>query len=139
VKAYYQDAWRAEKGEVVVDAANAVVTSKKGPRAKGAAGVIENANPDNVKVLRHTYANKANAERAARAEWQRIQRGVANFRITLARGRPELFPELPASVQGWKPEIDGTGWVVAKVTHQLSDRGYVTGVKLEVKAQEVGD
>ena len=41
--------------------------------------------------------------RAARAEWERIQRGVAEFDITLARGRPELYPEQPTTVRGSSP------------------------------------
>jgi len=150
VKAYYQDARQAKKGEVLVDASNAAAlatvasTERKGRGTKKkssrkAADVIDNRNPDNVKVLRHTYATKANAERAARAEWQRIQRGVAAFRITLARGRPELFPELPAKVSGWKTEIDGTEWIVIKVSHTLSDGGYLTEVELEVKERELND
>ncbi|MNT99581.1 phage late control protein GPD [compost metagenome] len=62
-----------------------------------------------------------------------MQRGVANFSITLARGRPDLFPELPAVVSGWKPQIDNTGWTITKVTHHLSDRGYTTTLELEIK------
>lgn len=141
VKAYYQDARRAVKGEVVIDASNAVkVVTKPAPmkkRKKGqkktVADVMANPNPDSVKVLRHTYASKTNAERAARAEWQRIQRGVASFRMTLARGRPELFPELPAVVHGWKPQIDSTRWIITRVTHNLSDHGYTTTLELEIK------
>lgn len=147
VKAYYQDARRATKGEVVIDASNAVAVvvkpapakKRKKGRQKTVTDVIANPNPDNVKVLRHTYASKSNAERAARAEWQRIQRGVASFRITLARGRPDLFPELPAIVSGWKPQIDSTGWIVAKVTHNLSDRGYTSTLELEIKPSEIDE
>lgn len=145
VKAYYQDARRAAKGEVVIDASNAATVvgepapaQKKGKK-KAASKVIANPNPDNVKVLRHTYASKGNAERAARAEWQRIQRGAASFSITLARGRPDLFPELPAVVRGWKPQIDNSRWTIAKVTHNLSDRGYTTALELEVKLAELDD
>lgn len=145
VKAYYQDARRAVKGEVVIDASNAVkVVTKPSPKKskkKGAkktvADVMVNPNPDNVKVLRHTYASKSNAERAARAEWQRIQRGVASFHITLARGRPDLFPELPAIVRGWKSEIDNTGWIITKVTHNLSDHGYTSTLELEIKPESL--
>ncbi|WP_153111534.1 phage late control D family protein [Propionivibrio limicola] len=94
---------------------------------------------DNIKTLRHVYANKSNALRAARAEWRKLQRGVATFTITLARGRPELFPELPATVSGWKPAIDSTDWIVSKVTHNLSDSGFTTGLELEIKATEVAE
>lgn len=144
VKAYYQDTRLAKKGEVVIDASNAVAvrqaptptTGKKKRKKKPT--VTTYPNPDNVKVLRHTYASRANAERAARAEWARMQRGVANFSITLARGRPDLFPELPAVVTGWKPQIDNTRWTITKVTHHLTDRGYTTTLELEVKVTELG-
>lgn len=92
-----------------------------------------NPNPDNVKVLRHTCASPSNAERAARAEWQKIQRGVATFSITLARGRSELFPSLHAKVSGWKPQIDGTGWSVGRVVHSLNDGGFTTALELEIQ------
>lgn len=146
VKAYYQDARRAAKGEVVIDASNTATVvaepvpgQKKKGKEKAASKVIANPNPDNVKVLRHTYASKGNAERAARAEWQRIQRGAASFSITLARGRPDLFPELPVVVRGWKPQIDNSRWTIAKVTHNMSDQGYTTALELEVKLAEMDD
>lgn len=37
-----------------------------------------------------------NARRtAAAAKWQQLQRGAAAFSLTLARGRAELYPEMP--------------------------------------------
>ena len=94
---------------------------------------------DNVKTLRHVYASKTNAQRAARAEWRRIQRGVASFSITLARGRPEIFPDQPAIVSGFKPAIDNTDWILTKVTHTLGDGGFTTALELEIKATEIPD
>lgn len=140
VKAYYQDTRRVMKGEVVIDASNATVEKEKPATPKKEAqrpAATMSPNPDNLKVLRHTYATKSNAERAARAEWARIQRGVATLGITLARGRPDLFPELPAVVRGWKPQIDNAGWTLAKVTHNLCDRGYTTNLELELKPGEL--
>lgn len=92
---------------------------------------------DNMKTLRHTYSSQANAKRAARTEWRRIQRGMAQFSLTLARGRAELFPDLRVAVSGWKPEIDGTEWVLTKVTSNLGDGGYTTALEMEVKATEL--
>ena len=92
---------------------------------------------DNTKTLRHVYASKANAQRAARAEWRKLQRGMASFSITLALGRPELFPDCPAEVVGFKRQIDNTDWILTKVTHTLSDAGLTTGLDLEIKATEV--
>lgn len=94
---------------------------------------------DNVKTLRHIYANKQNAERAARAMWDKLQRGVATFTITLAMGRPELFPELPVSVSGFKPQIDNSDWLLTRVEHNITDTGYTTGIELEVKNSEVAE
>ena len=94
---------------------------------------------DNVKTLRHIYANKQNAERAARAMWDKLQRGVATFNITLAMGRPELFPEQPVSVSGFKPPIDNSAWILTRVEHNINDMGYTTGIELEVKNSEVAD
>ncbi|MDO3621794.1 phage late control D family protein [Ralstonia pseudosolanacearum] len=141
VKAYYQDTRAGTRGEVVVDASNATVTKEKQDgkvkKRKKAATVAAQPNPDNVKVLRHTYASKANAERGARAAWRRIQRGVATFSITLARGRPDLFPSLHASVSGWKKDIDNTQWSVGKVTHSLNDRGYTSSLELEIQPEKL--
>ncbi|WP_413708060.1 phage late control D family protein [Ralstonia sp. Ralssp110] len=140
VKAYYQDTRAGVRGEVVIDASNAVATKEeraaKGKKKKRET-VQADPNPDNVKVLRHTYASRSNAERAARAEWQKIQRGVATFNITLARGRAELFPSLHAKVSGWKPQIDGTGWSVGRVVHSLNDGGFTTALELEIKPDKL--
>ncbi|OIT17073.1 phage tail protein [Ralstonia solanacearum] len=141
VRAYYQDTRAGVRGEVVIDASNATVVKEK-PASKGkkkATTVVAQPNPDNVKVLRHSYASKANAERAARAEWRKIARGVATFTITLARGRADLFPSLHATVKGWKKDIDGTEWSVGKVTHTLNDRGYTTALELEIKPDKLED
>ena len=94
---------------------------------------------DNVKTLRHVYSSKANATRAARTEWRRLQRGMATFSITLAQGQPELFPEVPAIVTGWKPQIDNTDWLVIRVTNNINDGGYTQTVEFEIKATEIPD
>ena len=92
---------------------------------------------DNMKTLRHTYSSQANAKRAARTEWRRLRRGAAQFSLTLAHGRPELFPDLRVAVSGWKPEIDGTEWCLTRVTNNLGDGGYTTALEMEVKATEL--
>ncbi|MBC8945389.1 late control protein D [Xenorhabdus indica] len=90
----------------------------------------------NVLVMKHTYANKSNAERAAKAEWEKIQRGVASFSIQLAKGRPELFPEMLVRVSGFKPQIDGADWTLVTVTHTLNDSGLTSALELEVKISD---
>lgn len=92
---------------------------------------------DNIKVLRHVFANESNAMNAARTEWRRLQRGMAEFSITLAHGQPEIITEQPANVQGFKREIDSTDWTVIKATHSLSDGGMTTRLEFEIKATEL--
>lgn len=93
---------------------------------------------ENVKTLRHTYANKGNATRAAKAKWEKLQRGVAEFSIVLALGRPELMTELLVTVRGYKRVIDDCNWIIARVTHTIDGNGgFTSDLDLEVKASEV--
>ncbi|BBE51152.1 Late control D family protein [Ferriphaselus amnicola] len=92
---------------------------------------------DSLKTLRHVYESQKSAKRAARANWSKLKRGMASFNITLALGRPEIIPETPATVQGYKPQIDNTDWIVIKATHNLSNSGLTTALELEIKATEL--
>lgn len=92
---------------------------------------------ENVKELRHIYATQANAMRAARAEWEKLQRGVAEFDITLAKCHPELYPEQPTTVRGFKPQIDEADWLLTQVVHGLTNQGYTNRLQLEAKLEEL--
>ncbi|MFH2183454.1 phage late control D family protein [Citrobacter freundii] len=92
---------------------------------------------DNVLELTTIYATKAQAMRAAQAKWDKIQRGVAEFSITLATGRADLFPETPVSVKGFKRVIDEQAWIISRVVHSLNGSGFTTGLELEVKVSDV--
>lgn len=87
---------------------------------------------DNAKQLRPTYASESDALTAARAEWRRIQRGGGEFELTLAHGRADILPESPLTVNGFKPEIDATPWLVTEVEHSLGDSGFGTRIRCEV-------
>ncbi|MEQ4693282.1 phage late control D family protein [Providencia manganoxydans] len=91
----------------------------------------------NTLTLSHTYANKGNAERAAKVAWEKMQRGVASFSIQLAKGRADIYPEMPVKVQGFKPEIDNAEWILTKVSHSLSDSGFTSALELEVKISDM--
>ncbi|MDR1853475.1 MAG: phage late control D family protein [Azoarcus sp.] len=93
------------------------------------------ASGDATRTLRHVYSCRASAARAAKSALDRSQRGVATFSLTLALGRPDIVPELPVRVSGWKPAIDGAGWRVAKVTHHLTTSGLTTDLELEMRAE----
>lgn len=85
----------------------------------------------NAKTLRTVYATQDDAQHAATAEWNRVQRGKATFEDTLARGRPDIHPEMHAKVSGFKPDINATEWLVKRVEHQLGDSGFTTRIECE--------
>ena len=92
---------------------------------------------ENLKDLRHTYSDRQSALRAARAEFNRLQRGSATLSYTLALGRPDLIPELTYTLQGVKDEIDAIIWYGGNVQHTLSaDSGYTVSLELESKLPE---
>jgi phage protein D len=88
----------------------------------------------NMKVLPQDYANEAEARAAAGAAYTRVQRSQATMDYTLALGRPELRPEVPMALSGFKPEIDATPWLVKGVTHTIDDGGFTSAIELEVRA-----
>lgn len=108
VKAFWQDTDGAQRREVIA------------------------GTDDDAKQLRPTYATQKDALNAAKAEWRRIQRGSAEFELTLAHGRADVLPESPLQVSGYKPEIDATPWLVTEVTHSLNDGGFGTQIRCEV-------
>lgn len=94
-------------------------------RLEAIAGTDENA-----KALRHTYTDRDSALRAAKAEWQRLQRGSATLTYTLARGRADLIPELTYSLSGIKADISAIVWLGGNVTHTFSAEAYTTSLDL---------
>lgn len=147
IKAKYNDRNLSASGEVTygqADDAKKIATAQR-TAARDATATVGTANAfertaDNIKILRHVYSSKANAQRAARAEWRRLQRGVATFNITMAIGDPTLFPETPAIVSGWKKQIDRTDWLITKVTNSITgDGGYSQRLDFEIKATEIPD
>lgn len=86
---------------------------------------------DKLKVIRKTYKNETEAKHAAQAELNRNKRNVATFSYTLALGRPEITPETPIKLNGFKAEINSHKWLVTRATHSLSGSGLTTGLELE--------
>ena len=93
----------------------------------------------NLKTLRDSYATEADAMAAAQAELARVARGESTFSISLAVGQPSLMPQTPVNVRGFKPEIDGTGWLCKTVEHTLDDNGLTTQLELERRGGGVVD
>lgn len=84
--------------------------------------------------VRRVHHSEASARTAARTAARRDARAAAEFTYTLALGRPDLYPERPIAVSGFKPEIDAKRWVIAEATHTLEGQsGLKTSLKLEVR------
>lgn len=86
---------------------------------------------DKLKVIRKTYKSETEAKHAAQAELNRSKRSVATFSYTLALGRPDITPETPIKLNGFKSEINSHKWLVIRATHSLSSSGLTTGLELE--------
>ncbi|AMW79760.1 hypothetical protein AMD27_13210 [Acinetobacter sp. TGL-Y2] len=85
-----------------------------------------------VKRIKGTFANKAEAERAAQAKMAEIKRQMAKFSINLALGMPEISTESPVKLDGFKKEIDRLEWIVEKATHTYNkSKGLITQLELE--------
>ena len=83
------------------------------------------------------YANRSNAERAAKMQWERLQRGVASFSLQLAEGRADLYTEMSVKVSGFKQPIDDAEWTITTLTHTVSpDNGFTTSLELEVRIDD---
>jgi phage protein D len=84
-----------------------------------------------AKKLRKTYPDEASAKRAAAAEHDRIKRAPASFDMKLALGRADAYPDVRASVTGFKAGINGI-WLISEVTHSLdTGAGLSTTLKME--------
>nr|WP_240789723.1 contractile injection system protein, VgrG/Pvc8 family [Pseudomonas leptonychotis] len=94
---------------------------------------------DNLKELRHTYTSRAAALHAARAEWQRLQRGTATLSYSLAKGRPELTPDQTYSLTGIKAEIAAIVWLGGNLRHSFTSESYTTSLDLESQLPEGDD
>lgn len=86
------------------------------------------------KQLPRTYPSEAEARRAAQSESQRLGRGLATIRLTIADADPALLAETPVTLVGWdKPEIDHDRWVTTRVTIAI-DPGQ--GLDAVIEAEE---
>ena len=82
--------------------------------------------------LRKVYHSEAEAKAAAEAEARRSKRAEASFDVTLSVGRPEIVPDQPTRVHGFKGAIDDRRWLIAELAHTLDGTGgMATKLKLE--------
>ncbi|HFE2889335.1 hypothetical protein SB5531_02503 [Klebsiella variicola] len=134
VQAYWLDLEFGKKKKVTVKARKK--KTQKKPRSSAREGDYIAGEDGNVFVLRTTYASETAAQRAAAAKWQQLKRGAAEFNMTLARGRADLYPEMHGTVSGFKADINDQDWIIAKATHSIDDGGFKTQLELEAKIPE---
>ncbi|MGY2141971.1 phage late control D family protein [Pseudomonas azotoformans] len=115
VKAYYYQVNSAEKKEAIAGGG------------------------ENIKELRHSFTDEASALQAARAEWNRLQRGTATLSYTLARGRPELTPDQTYSLTGIKAEIAAIIWLGGNLRHSFTSDSLTTSMELESQLPDGDD
>lgn len=145
VRAYYTDKKTGQKKEVIVNKDNAYPNKKPTQQTKTVKGKTfkakkketdnqkVNTDGQKIKTLRHLYATESGAWSGARGAFKKIQRGVAEFSITLAVGRPDIYPETPAVVKGFKPEIDAEAWLITEVSHKIDSGGYTASIQFEAR------
>lgn len=95
---------------------------KSGQRKKVQAGGSDGTE-SKPKRIRKVFANEADARAHAQAEDARITRSKAKATIELAYGRPDLYPERPVTLAGFKPEVDGREWIIAEASHTMDGGG----------------
>ncbi|HBY0204238.1 TPA: phage late control D family protein [Klebsiella pneumoniae] len=134
VQAYWLDLNFGKKKKVTVKKRKK--TTEKKPRSSSREGDYIAGEDGNVFVLRTTYSSEMAAQRAAAAKWQQLQRGAAEFSLTLAYGCADLYPEMHGTVTGFKDAIDKQDWIIAKVGHTVDDSGFKTRLELEAKIPE---
>ncbi|KGQ36823.1 phage late control D family protein [Gallibacterium genomosp. 1] len=144
VRAYWYDMNTGKKGEVIIDKNSEIqrknVITKTGKVSKNKQKVLVQHQPvesdaDQMLTLRNTYTSEKRAINSAKAAFNKMKHGVASFSLTLAYGRPELIPELPVTVQGFKGMIDSSEWIISKVTHNIDKDGYISQVECELKVE----
>lgn len=131
VRAYWLDLDYGKKKKVSVKRRKTTKATKE--KSSSREGEYMSGEEGNVYVLRKTYQNEDAAKRAAAAKWQQLQRGAAEFSITLARGRAELYPEMHVTVTGFKASIDNQNWIISKAQHDVDSNGFTTRLDLEAK------
>ncbi|VGA83297.1 late control gene D protein [Klebsiella pneumoniae] len=134
VQAYWLDLEFGKKKKVTVKARKKKTQKKS--RSSAREGDYIAGEDGNVFVLRTTYASETAAQRAAAAKWQQLKRGAAEFNMTLARGRADLYPEMHGTVSGFKADINNQDWIIAKASHTIDDGGFKTQLELEAKIPE---
>lgn len=87
--------------------------------------------PTKPKVASKPARNEKDAAQQAHSAAKQTSRNTAEFTLTLATLRPELVPETPVTLSGWRPYIDSAKWQIDELTHRVSASSVCTEIKLK--------
>jgi phage protein D len=89
-------------------------------------------NSGSIKTIKKVFASESEAQSAADAELNRLNRKALSGDISMM-GKPELCAESELTLVGWRSDIEKV-WVISEVTHELSKgSGLSSHVQLERK------
>lgn len=114
------------------------VTASWRDRAGAKHDTVTHGEKKGARKLSRVYGSEDEARNAAKAAHARAGRQPLSLTMTLALGRADLHPEQKATVSGYKAAIDAVPWLIAEVTHTISDRGFQTQLKLDTGADPTG-
>lgn len=100
------------------------------PKTGKTEDAIDGKDGETTATLPHTYANKGNAERAAKAKRGALQKGKATLSISNAPGNPNFEAESRLTATGFRKGVDGQ-WTMNSVSHQINDSGYTCSIQCE--------
>jgi phage protein D len=83
--------------------------------------------------LRPVFHSKADATAAADAAHRRAARSEVTMDLQLPLGRPDIYPDRPVTLVGFKREVDAHAWLIAEAAHMLDSQGLRTKLKLETR------
>lgn len=81
------------------------------------------------KRLRHVYATRSEAEKAAKAKLDELKRGTNLFNITMP-GDPTVAAEGQTIASGFRTGVNGL-WSVTSTRHEISGGGFTTSIQAE--------
>ena len=96
------------------------VVAEWGERGTATTHKVTAGDKDPELKLRHRYASKAEAERAAQSALDRSRRGSGKVSIELGGFWGDLMAEAKVELIGIKPELTGE-WLITRVQHRLTD------------------
>ncbi len=132
VSAEYSRVQREDYGGVEAQWHDKASGTRKTAKSSGSGSTSGGGGGGKPKRLRKVYANEADAQQAATAAASRAGRAVAKMSMDLAYGRPDIYPESPITLTGFKDEIMARKWIVAEASHSMDgSRALVTKLELE--------